>query len=112
QGRVLTRVKLGADFEDAVVEGLPREERGRERAASSTGLEDRVVELCELARERAAEEGAELRCGDEVALAPELLRAARVIPEARLVEGELHVAGERKPTPRGGHPFPRAMEHA
>src|SRR4029077_2425372 len=94
---LLARLKLRADFDNAVVEGMLREERGGERAAAGAELEDRGAELLELPDERAAEKRAELGRGHEIALAPELLRAARVVAHARLVERELHVAGERNP---------------
>ena len=83
QPRLLARLELRADFDDAVVEGVLREERGGERAAAGAELEDRGAELFELPGERAAEERAELGRGDEVALAPKLLRTAGSSPARR-----------------------------
>src|SRR6185503_5115663 len=72
-----------------------------ERAAARAQLED-AVEGGEPAREGAAEQRAELGRGDEVAAAPEFLRAAGVVADAGLVQRELHVARERNPAAGGG----------
>jgi hypothetical protein len=93
--------QLGARLQDEVfaVE-LFRQHLGK-RAAAGAELQD-AVEGGQLARERAAEQRAELGRGDEVAAAAELLRTARVIADAGLVQRELHVARKRNPAACGG----------
>src|SRR5258708_21758160 len=91
--------EVGAGFQDQVFPTVGQ--HVGERAAAGADLED-AIERAQLARERTAEERAELGCGDEVAARAELARAARVVADARLVQRELHVARERDPAAAGG----------
>ena len=66
----------------------------------------------DLARERAPEQGRELRRGDEIAARAELARAAGVVAEAGLVQRELHVAREGNPVAGGASSAPMRSSSA
>jgi hypothetical protein len=108
----LTSAQLGARLEDEVLAAEPLRQHFGEGARAGADLEHRG-KAGERARQRAAEEIAELGRGDEVAARAELALAARVIAGAGLVQGELHVARKADPAAargdflrdagRGGH---------
>ena len=98
QACLLSQPQLGAQLEDAVVEIVLCQQRLCQRAAAGAELEHRAAERSQLPRERAPEERSELRRGDEVAGGAELARAGGVVAQARLVQRDFHVAGERDPS--------------
>ena len=97
EARLLLRLEVRADFEDAIVELVLREQRCGERAAAGAELEDRPASACSC---RASVRPKSEPSSGAVTKSPcraELRRPARVVAEAGLVQHELHVAGERNP---------------
>ena len=97
----LARAELGARLQHPVFAFQFARQHVGEGAAAGADL-DEALEAAQLPGKGAAEEAAELGCGDEVARRAELARAARVIADPRFVQRELHVARERKPAAGGG----------
>jgi hypothetical protein len=91
QGVELALAQLAGDFEDAVAFGqgaaeLEFEEQvGGQQAGAGAGLDHvgrrQAHDLLHLAGQGLAEQGRELRCGDEVAAGAELVGAAAVVAE-------------------------------
>src|SRR6185436_4220466 len=98
-------LEFGAGFEDLVFEVSQFGNQNLRQSAGSRAEFEHgfawLEDLRNLARERAAEQWRELRRGDEIAARTELARAGRVVAQARLMQRELHVAGEADPVARG-----------
>ena len=105
--RALPGLQIGADFENAVLrrQGLPAfqfaQQIERQTAAAGAQFEDVAAGCLQhrlgAARQRAAEQRRHFRRGDEIARRAELRRAAGVITQARRIQRQFHVAGERHP---------------
>ena len=111
--RALAHGQFGAGFEDRVALDRAAEPRklreqfpGQFAAARAELKQVRPgfgEQLRHLPRQRLREQRPQRRRGDEIACGPELRRPAGVVPEARRVEGQLHVVGEAEPAAGRGN---------
>ena len=103
-GLALPRGHHGAQLQDAVADGSPRQQIGqhlrRHRAGTRSDLDhlsrpDQRKDLVDLARHGARKQWRYLGCGHEIALGSERAQTGPVVPEPGGIEHHLHVAGER-----------------